>query len=104
LSDSTPLAPPVLDPAQLIRIEAVHRGFLYQHLYVAHCLLLAAATDVRSIVVESDEDVEIVRLSLRTYVQVKHRASSLSFRDIEDALERFTALRALHATQAVRQG
>ena len=23
----------VLDPAQLVRIEAVHRGFLFQHLY-----------------------------------------------------------------------
>ena len=98
MSEPTPLDPPVLDQAQLVRIEAVHRGFLYQHLYVAHCLLLACETDVRSIVVESDEDVEIVRASGRTYVQVKYRASSLSFSDIKDVLQRFTALRALHAT------
>ena len=24
---------PVLDPAELKRIQAMHRGFLYQHLY-----------------------------------------------------------------------
>ncbi len=33
--------PDVLDAAQLVRIEAVHRGFLYQHLYAVGCLLLA---------------------------------------------------------------
>lgn len=33
--------PDVLDSAQLVRIEAVHRGFLYQHLYAVGCLLLA---------------------------------------------------------------
>ncbi len=33
--------PIVLDPRQLNRIESVHRGVLYQHLYVANCLLRA---------------------------------------------------------------
>ena len=28
--------PTMLDPVQLTRIEAVHRGFLFQHLYTAH--------------------------------------------------------------------
>lgn len=49
----------VLDPAQLVRIEAVHRGFLFQHLYTVQCLLSAAALSVRSVDVESDEDVEV---------------------------------------------
>ena len=31
----------VLDPAQLKRIESVHKGFLYQHLYAVGCLFLA---------------------------------------------------------------
>jgi len=29
----------VLDPRQLERIQSVHRGFLYQHLYAVACLL-----------------------------------------------------------------
>lgn len=33
----------VLDPAQLKRIESLHRGFLYQHLYGVGCLFLAQA-------------------------------------------------------------
>ncbi|WP_128930903.1 hypothetical protein [Bradyrhizobium zhanjiangense] len=50
--------PNVLDPRQLVRIEAVHRGFLYQHLYLANCLLRAGSAGVDKIVVEGDEDVE----------------------------------------------
>jgi hypothetical protein len=52
--------PPVLDPKQLKRIESIHRGFLYQHLYTAGCLLLAAGADASAVVVEADEDIEIV--------------------------------------------
>jgi hypothetical protein len=38
-------APPsVLDRRQLERIQSVHRGFLYQHLYAAACLLQAGAS------------------------------------------------------------
>lgn len=37
--------PDVLDSAQLVRIEAVHRGFLYQHLYAVGRWLLAAGTE-----------------------------------------------------------
>lgn len=29
----------IIDPRQLVRIEAVHRGFLHQHLYLANCLM-----------------------------------------------------------------
>jgi hypothetical protein len=49
-----------LDPKQLKRIESIHRGFLYQHLYTAGCLLLAAGADASAVVVEADEDIEIV--------------------------------------------
>jgi hypothetical protein len=90
--------PIVVDPTQLVRIEAVHRGFLFQHLYAAHCLLLAPGTDVKAIIVESDEDVEIVRPTGRTYIQVKSRITPLGFSDIADALDRFSSYRALHAT------
>jgi hypothetical protein len=33
----------VLDARQLSRIEATHRGFLYQHLFAAGCLLKGSA-------------------------------------------------------------
>lgn len=88
--------PSIVDPAQLIRIEATHRGFLYQHLYVARSLLLATGTDVTRLLVEGDEDVEIFRPKRRVYIQVKVRAGSLGWSDVKDALERFTIYRALH--------
>ncbi len=97
MTEAAPLdRPVVVDAAQLNRIEAVHRGFLYQHLYAVRTLLLVPGTDVSAVVVESDEDVEIVRPDGRTYVQLKSRQSSLGFSDIADALARFDGYRALH--------
>ena len=90
--------PSVVDPAQLVRIEATHRGFLYQHLYVARTLLLAAGADATTIRVEGDEDLEILRPSRRVYIQVKVRAEVLGWSDVEDALDRFATYRALHAS------
>lgn len=92
--------PNVFDPRQLVRIEAVHRGFLYQHLYLANCLLRAGAADVTKIVVEGDEDVELHRAADCVYVQVKTRQASLQVGDVTGALERFTAIRAEHAAGA----
>ncbi|MGE3708823.1 MAG: hypothetical protein AB7G35_04055, partial [Hyphomicrobiaceae bacterium] len=86
----------VLDPAQLVRIEAVHRGFLFQHLYTVQCLLSAAPLSVRSVDVENDEDVEVQFEGRRIYVQVKHRKEPLAWNDIEEAVARFAELRAAH--------
>lgn len=97
------MKPNVLDSRQLVRIEAVHRGFLYQHLYLANCLLRAAAAGIDKIVVESDEDVELHGGSDRLYVQVKTRQGSLSVGDITDVLERFTVIGAEH-TSGARNG
>jgi hypothetical protein len=83
----------VVDARQLVRIEAVHRGFLYQHLYAVACLLLATKGGATEIVVEHDEDVEIVLPEGRIYVQVKTRSESLAFGDIEGAMLRFAAVR-----------
>ncbi|MDT9121219.1 hypothetical protein RSW84_27635, partial [Escherichia coli] len=74
----------------------VHRGFLFQHLYTVQCLLSAAALSVRSVEVESDEDVEGQFEGRRIYVQVKHRKEPLAWNDIEEAVERFAELRAAH--------
>lgn len=87
----------VLDARQLVRIEAVHRGFLYQHLYAAGCLLRAAEAKLDAVVVESDEDVELVRGDARTYVQIKTRQRPLGMADIADAVARFERLRERHA-------
>lgn len=86
----------VLDPTQLVRIEAVHRGFLFQHLYTVQCLLSAAALSAQSIKVESDEDVEMLFEGRRIYIQVKHRKQSLIWNDIESAINRFDELRDAH--------
>ncbi|WP_226689388.1 ATP-binding protein, partial [Ruegeria arenilitoris] len=90
----------VVDERQLVRIEAVHRGFLYQHLYGAICLLLAGPNGVARIVVERDEDVEIVLPQRRTYVQIKTRIGRLSVSDIEGALQRFEEIRSEHGKGA----
>ncbi|MDE0450798.1 MAG: hypothetical protein OXI90_03400 [Gammaproteobacteria bacterium] len=85
-----------LDPRQLARIEAVHRGFLYQHLYAAACLFHAASSGVTHVVVENDEDVELVFPERRVYAQIKMRRSRLIFSDIDSALTRFDQIRAEH--------
>lgn len=92
--------PDVLDPRQLVRIEAVHRGFLYQHLYLANCLLRAGSAGVAKIVVEGDEDVEVYRTTDCLYVQVKTRQGALEVGDVMGALERFGTIRAEHAAGA----
>lgn len=88
--------PVVLDPRQLVRIEAVHRGFLYQHLYAANCLLRAGKAGLQTIVVEGDEDVELQRAGLRIYVQVKTRIGTLAVGDVTGVLERFAEIRNEH--------
>jgi hypothetical protein len=85
-----------LDARQLARIEAVHRGFLYQHLYAAACLFQAAASGVTHVVVENDEDVELVLPGHRIYAQIKTRGSCLIFSDVGDALARFDQIREEH--------
>lgn len=90
------LTTPILDKNQLARIEAVHKGFLYQHLYAAACLLLAPNLGVTSIVVERDEDVEVVFGNQRIYIQVKTRSRPLKYSDIDGAIQRFDLLRIEH--------
>ena len=86
----------VLDERQLVRIEAVHRGFLYQHLYATICLLRAQETGATAVIVERDEDVEVRLPDQWIYIQVKTRQHSLSNQDISDALSRFEMIRNLH--------
>lgn len=88
----------VLDAAQLGRIEAVHRGFMYQHLFAAGCLLAAQGSDLRAIRVELDEDIELQFPGPTVYVQVKTRNRSLILSDIKGALERFATLREEHTS------
>lgn len=101
-SATTPLvgAEGVLDPRQLVRIEGVHRGFLYQHLYGVGCLLLAQKAGVRLIIAEKDEDIELLRDGARDYVQVKTRDRALQLNDIADTLDQFNELRALHSARS----
>jgi len=91
-----PAALPVLDPTQLRRIEAVHRGFFYQHLYAAGCLMMAAGVAASAVIVEADEDIEIVLADRRLYVQVKTRSEPLTQSDIGGAIKRFAQLRQEH--------
>ena len=87
-----------LDPQQASRIEAIHRGFLYQHLYAVACLLVAPTTSTTSILIERDEDIELKLPDRRLYVQVKFRSAPLISTDIASTLARFDALRIEHAS------
>lgn len=95
--------PAVVDPIQLRRIEALHRGFLYQHLYAAACLLTFHRSGAISLRTEADEDVEVRTADKSLYIQVKTRAEKLTNDDISGALERFQVLRELHKS-GVRTG
>jgi hypothetical protein len=86
-----------LDPAQLMRIEATHRGYGYQHLYAVACLLTMEESGGERLVIEYDEDIEIVRAASRVYVQVKTRNRPLRYSDLHGVLPRFAALRQEHA-------
>ena len=92
--------PQVLDPRQLVRIQSVHKGFLYQHLYAAACLLQCGNNWVQRLVVEADEDIELHGQDRITYIQVKTRAATLSFGDIEETLLRFEQIRLAHESGA----
>lgn len=93
-------ATPVLDAGQLVRIESVHRGFLYQHLYAVGCLLRAQQSGVTAVLVERDEDIEVVWPDRRIYVQVKSRSKPLTWADIESVLQRFDGIRKEHRSGA----
>lgn len=95
--------PDVLDSAQLVRIEAVHRGFLYQHLYAVGCLLQAQKASMETVTVELDEDIELNSGQEHIYVQVKTRVKQIIPSDVSGALTRFAELRNEH-TQGRRQG
>lgn len=85
-----------LDAKQLRRIEVMHRGYLFQHLYAAQCLLCAGIISANTVAVESDEDVEVALDGRHFYVQVKYRQKTLAWSDIEGAMSRFSKLRAAH--------
>lgn len=93
----------VLDLTQLARIQGMHRGVLYQHLYATACLLTAPNTGIARVRVERDEDVELVREAQVVYAQVKTRGSPLSPSDIDGMLDRFDTVRVAHA-QGLRPG
>jgi hypothetical protein len=86
----------VLDEVQLKRIQAMHRGFLYQHLYAVGILLMGPQSDLKELVVEHDQDIELITEKVRRYIQVKSRAESLGNSDISDTLTLFSDLRNEH--------
>ncbi len=89
----------VLDPAQLRRIEVMHSGFLYQHLYGVACLLMAAPQGWTRLLVEFDEDLELQYEDRHTYVQVKTRSSVIQPAAVRSALQRFERYRQTHVAQ-----
>lgn len=94
--NATEPQPLSLDADQVARIEAVHKGFLYQHLFGVACLQLGGASGLRELVSEGDEDVELVFDDVRVYVQVKTRGAPLIWSDIKGAVERFSKIRETH--------
>jgi tetratricopeptide (TPR) repeat protein len=87
----------VLNETQLKRIQAVHKGFLYQHLY-AVCMLFSMSTSgINKLVVERDEDIEASTEDGSLYLQVKTRSEPLVPSDVTDVLARFEELQREHA-------
>ena len=86
----------VVDKLQIGRVESIHRGFLYQHLYAVGCILNLMSLERGYVAVERDEDVELVTDTDTCLVQVKTRSRPLQIGDIDDTLERFSKLRGSH--------
>ncbi|MEV7907453.1 AAA family ATPase [Streptomyces anulatus] len=87
----------VIDADQLVRITSLHRGFLYQHLYAAACLLRFATAGMHRLLVERDEDLEAVLPGRHLYLQVKTRSRPLQWGDVSGAVDGFAAVRARHS-------
>ncbi|MFM9452442.1 dsDNA nuclease domain-containing protein [Streptomyces europaeiscabiei] len=87
----------VLDSEQLRRITSTHRGYAYQHLYAVGCLLRLREAEARLVRVERDEDIEVVLADRHLYVQVKTRQDSLTWSDVQGAVEQFARIRDEHA-------
>lgn len=92
-----------LDPIQLRRIESVHRGFLYQHLYAVAILLTAQESSIEQVIVERDDDIELLGKSYRLFLQVKTRVRHLLPSDVADSLKRFADLRRHHTSHKPEQ-
>lgn len=90
--------PEALDGAQLQRITSLHRGFTYQHLYAVGCLLQLREAGARLLRVERDEDVEVVFDDRYLYLQVKTRQGSLTWSDVQGAVEQFARIRGEHTS------
>jgi Cap4 dsDNA endonuclease len=86
----------VLDPTQLKRIQATHRGFLYQHLFAVGTLLLAQQEAIEKLALERDEDLEVITKTKHLYIQVKTRSDKLIKSDVTDTLDRFSEVRTRH--------
>ncbi|MCQ9178638.1 ATP-binding protein [Streptomyces sp. IBSBF 2953] len=93
----------VIDADQLVRITSLHRGFLYQHLYAAACLLRFKTAGMHRLLVERDEDLEAVLPGRYLYLQVKTRSRPLQWGDVSGAVDGFAAVRARH-TEGKRPG
>ena len=94
----TPTAPNSESYSQRRKIESVHRGFLYQHLYAAACLLTADEKGIEVVVVEGDEDIEVTKENCVNYLQIKTRSETLIPSNLTESLDRFDWIRAEHAS------
>lgn len=97
---TSPFQHGAMDREQLARIEGVHRGFLYQHVYAVALLLALGRRAGAFLAVELDEDIELVVDGVHWYIQVKTRLTSVQPNDVKGALERFEEIRAEHASGA----
>ena len=86
----------VVDSVQLRRIEATHRGFLYQHLYGVACVLMSGRSGWSRLMIEFNEDVELRYPDRHVYVQVKTRSRLVKPGDVASALQRFERYREIH--------
>ena len=88
----------ILDDVQLNRIESMHRGFLYQHLYAVGCLLNLMSVQDGMVGVERHEDIEIISDNSINFIQVKTRSRPIRYSDLERTLKRFSDLRDRHTS------
>jgi hypothetical protein len=89
-----------IDLDQLARIEGVHRGFLYQHIYAVALLLTLGRHPGAVLAVELDEDIEISLAGVHWYIQVKTRLGEIQPNHLDGVQARFDKIRAEHESGA----
>lgn len=90
------LLPLSIDPKQVQQIEAIHKGFLYHHLYGAACLITAQKNGAQTLIATNDEHIALAWPDKQVYIHIKTHSGQLQWDHIKETIDEFERLRKEH--------